>query len=386
MAMNHCTKEKTTRVARRKIQPSDEQEVIQKYQSGISSEQLAKEYGISATAILNVLRRNKIEMRSGADWKFSEEVRQEIIQRYTDYETIASIAKSIGCSSWFVKDLIRKYGVPTRGTKPRYPDLKHDYFSVIDSPEKAWILGFIATDGCVSGRSLSWALKRADRYILEQIASIICPSVIVTNSFSSDKKMEPQPISRLSFYSKQLCDDLLQYGIHPNKTETVQFWHGVSDSLCPHYLRGIIDGDGCLYTSGTRNHISLCSASKQFLLDVSQSIEKHTGIQHPYLGKRNNCKAWEIKYWKNDNVKKITQWLYQDDSIGLIRKKEIADRFSETVTRQYYDWKNTTLEQLLHDRSNYTSWEEMAESMGLRTAQLKNRVNRLRRLRRGIQC
>lgn len=373
-------------IARRKIKPHEEKEVVRLYKTGMSTVDLGNQYGVSPTAILNVLHRNKTKMRSGADWKYSERVRQDIIRRYCNYETIQSIANHHQCSLWFIKNIIKTYNIPCRGAKPRYPDLKHDFFSVIDSPEKAWMLGFIATDGCVSKRSLSIVLKRDDRYILELIADLICPSAIVKNGMSSSKKFKRVPTSRLQLYSQQICKDLLLYGIHPNKTRTVQFWHAAPGNLIHHYIRGIFDGDGCYHTAKTNNMVSLSSASKMFLMGVAKTIEKHTGISPSYFKKRKNKDVWEIKYWKNNKVRDIAKWIYQEDSIGLVRKQEIAHRFINTVTREYFNWENTTLEQLLENRKKYKDWREMSVSMGVGLHQLKNRINRLRRLARGIKC
>ena len=42
-----------------------------------------------------------------------------------------------------------------------------NYFSEIDTPEKAYFLGMIITDGCVHENVLSMSLQESDEYILE---------------------------------------------------------------------------------------------------------------------------------------------------------------------------------------------------------------------------
>ena len=141
------------------------------------------------------------------------------------------------------------------------------YFENIDSQEKAYWLGFIFADGYITshsrhgatdllGRDASYEfgmeLQRGDEYHLcrlrdalggvhkiyqKESHQLICNNRAPSHTYSSV----------LRVYSKNVVMDLYNNGIDYNKSHSNVF-PIVSDDLFLDFLRGYLDGDGCIYT------------------------------------------------------------------------------------------------------------------------------------------
>lgn len=147
-----------------------------------------------------------------------------------------------------------------------------DYFEVINTPEKAYLMGFIQADGSIR-KELSQLIiaQKGDEqwWILNMIRDFIQPDA-----------------KSLTIHNKKICSDLFNKGIIPNKTykdtkETMnKLWNSIPDELKPDFLRGLLDGDGNIrwfyQTEGSKTqscnigftgNIFLMNIISQYLLD-----------------------------------------------------------------------------------------------------------------------
>lgn len=97
------------------------------------------------------------------------------------------------------------------------PNMKEDYFSTIDTEEKAYFIGLLITDGNVfidknSNRSpsISITLQDSDNYILSRFKK----ELNTNTSVNSDGR----GCSQIAIRSKQISEDLSRFGIVPNKS------------------------------------------------------------------------------------------------------------------------------------------------------------------------
>jgi intein/homing endonuclease len=138
---------------------------------------------------------------------------------------------------------------------------KHDreYFKVIDTPEKAYWLGFIFADGSLykrdnnrgwKGYNFELSLKNADREHLVKLAKAIDCNVPIKTRSSTLKKYGTFYSSRLMFFCDEFARNLINCGCTVNKSLTLEF---PSERILPkllysHFIRGYFDGDGCIWT------------------------------------------------------------------------------------------------------------------------------------------
>lgn len=199
-----------------------------------------------------------------------------------------------------------------------------DFFKVW-SEEMAYILGLIAADGNVidEPKRLTITLENKDRYMLEKIAGIM----------GSNRPIAKRKTGCNDFVitSGEIVTDLNQLGIFPKKSLSLE-WIDVPEEYMNHFIRGYIDGDGCicLYPSyrqlqsgelrvDNKFEISMLG-TENFLKGIAFNISKHLNL--PYQSNyQTSSKAKRLKYGGKKALE-IAKWLYKDATIFLDRKHE----------------------------------------------------------------
>ena len=93
---------------------------------------------------------------------------------------------------------------------------------MIDTEEKAYILGFILADGAIVGNNLSIYLQEGDKKLLEDILRIMDSNHslrFIDHSSSRDNgRLHQQDQWKLNIKNKKIANDLAKYGIVQNKS------------------------------------------------------------------------------------------------------------------------------------------------------------------------
>lgn len=205
------------------------------------------------------------------------------------------------------------------------------FFDKIDTDYKAYILGFIYSDGCIydNGR-FGFCITQDDSEILSFIKEKmkITGEIKTVHNIKGSRNRRPQSILRIS--SVKLVTKLREkFGVTQNKTlrEGLLF-PKMEDELINSFLRGVSDGDGNLYfksESGSKKNSkfrwSLCMSDKAFLTEVKSYLESK-GINlslHEKQGK--TCKFYILCTNSRLHTEKLCELLYQSDGYCLQRKK-----------------------------------------------------------------
>jgi thymidylate synthase ThyX len=122
-----------------------------------------------------------------------------------------------------------------------------DFFDVIDSVEKAYLLGMIQADGSVrkNGSPQISITQHEDYawYLHRMVTELIRPGA----KANKDKRCR-----QITFTSERLRDALLSKGVVPDKSysqtaeEVELLWDAIPERLIPSFLRGFLDGDGSI--------------------------------------------------------------------------------------------------------------------------------------------
>lgn len=204
-----------------------------------------------------------------------------------------------------------------------------DYFNVIDTERKAYFLGFIYADGCItspkSGRSskvFSIKLQKQDSYILQELANDISPerSPIERKELCSFTKKE----SDMVFYrvnSDEIYNALFKIGVRERKSKGNLIWPSLPLDLYRHFIRGFLDGDGWISLRLERNTacVGFCSTDNSFLLKIAGLFD----FKWCNCVKNKNKKflpCYSLSTESRKNVLFLKDYLYKDSSIYLIRK------------------------------------------------------------------
>lgn len=208
----------------------------------------------------------------------------------------------------------------------------NDYFKNIDTENKAYILGFISADGHISTKKgnkyLSIELQKRDKKILQFIKKEIQYSGKIGTTYHNNKEY-----CRLKIYGEKLVNNILDKGLDNQKTYNLTFPLCIPANLIRHYIRGLFDGDGCIYigkrkkTNGeSKDRRMITLVSTRTMNDfISQYMNNKFDIQFKarHSNTKKNTEISIIFLEKYDHIKIFLDYLYQDSNIYLKRKKDI---------------------------------------------------------------
>jgi hypothetical protein len=238
----------------------------------------------------------------------------------------------------------------------------------------AYILGFLYTDGCIYKYTLSLKLQHKDSEIIESIANVFSkygynPKIRQVSS-NNNKYIE------MKINSKYLVQILIsKYNLTYRKTYSIIWPNNIPDKYMPDFLRGIIDGDGCIYEKSKRVHIEICSASNSFIKGLCNYISIITNTDPVKIHQRNEKRYthpfYRISYTKNKSesickiiYKNINRKLYLNRK--YIKYRDIIDNY--TPDKRW--WLQDDIK-YLHKHYKSMSHSEIAEELG-RTTQSVN--------------
>lgn len=215
---------------------------------------------------------------------------------------------------------------PVRIYNRGHSAVRHDYFSVLDTPVKAYVLGLLASDGNVSSKDnrIAWCLSSKDECLAEFLRDELAPNHLL-HHFVNVNSFSPRPRVTLRFSSKQMVNDLARYGIGPRKSFTLRWPNELPDSLAHAFLLGAFDGDGCMTTGRHQTRWYprwyLVSASKAFLEDVASIVNRLIGLKMtpPYLKPNSNQTTYALRI-SGRGAHILDEWMHQD-GLGLVRKR-----------------------------------------------------------------
>ena len=133
------------------------------------------------------------------------------------------------------------------------------YFDIIDTPNKAYILGLLWADGSVDSRRLRLSLQEADKHILDEIKQelkytgelrLISKEKIL-KWVQTDYDYKNQYSLEITC-SPILCQRLLDLGFGIKHTR-VENLPNIDDLFFWDFLRGFFDGDGCISSYKNNN-------------------------------------------------------------------------------------------------------------------------------------
>jgi deoxyuridine 5'-triphosphate nucleotidohydrolase len=187
-----------------------------------------------------------------------------------------------------------------------------NFFKKINSEEKAYVLGWIASDGHVSKSGFRISINEKDLLVLKWIKDIFSVELPVYRKiYSGESRMVT-----LQVCSQQMSMDICSWlRISPGKkSHVVCFPELESDFLKWAFLRGYFDGDGFV-SSVTNNNSPRCgisSSSKNMLEYIFQFV----GAGSKYKN--------QIE-WQGNNALDFLGKLYDGASIFLNRKKNLYE-------------------------------------------------------------
>ena len=261
--------------------------------------------------------------------KYTEEIKQKIVNEYVntiDYnKSVKELSKKYEIGIKSISNWIKEAGYEIYNSS-HHTYINETIFDVIDTEEKAYWLGFIYADGCIYSKEKRFELELAikDYGHLLKFAKFLesrkTNPIKLHNNVKNGKLLKQ---CRIQFRSEHVWKALNDKGCVPNKTLILKFPDTsifADKKLIRDFMRGYIDGDGCLYLYKRKKSYPClqCLGTKEFLLEFIQQLPisyKNTKkINHPPKYKN----TWSLHIWKE--AIQCLHFLYKDSSIYLDRK------------------------------------------------------------------
>lgn len=273
------------------------------------------------------------------------EFQQIVINLVEEGMTVSEIAKQLGKNKSSVSSVVKRFNLTPK--KAYTNTANSEFFDTINTPEKAYLLGFFIADGCInkttnrSNGRFSINQSEDDKEIVEAFKQYLnIPSDIqIVNNHNGVKHRKTQyRIRWTSIHMKEILEE--KYNITSNKTLDSEFDFPINlipETLQGHFVRGFIDGDGCMGDNGQEGNfsVSIVGTSIKFVTLIGDLVSKATSMSykiHETQGK--TCKYYSLR-WSCDHIDKLNKiiklqnYLYNNATIFLHRKKEKIDHYIE---------------------------------------------------------
>lgn len=203
------------------------------------------------------------------------------------------------------------------------------------SPNFAYAIGLLTTDGNLSPNGRSMSLVSKDR---EQVKNFLrCLSL--KNKIGLHLSGIGKKALKIQFGDVRFYEFLLSIGLMPRKSKIV----GAVDIPNTHFfdfLRGHFDGDGTFYSywdprwkSSFMYYTELVSASEKHIYWLQKRIADLLKIQGRITKSRNNS-AYRLKYAKVESLKLLAKLYYNRKVICLTRKRTRIEKALAIAKRQ----------------------------------------------------
>ena len=216
------------------------------------------------------------------------------------------------------------------------------------SPELAYAVGLITTDGNLSKDGRHIAMRSSDYDQLENFRK----SLKLSNKIGAPKISGPYTKKicyRLQFGDVEFYRWLLHVGLFPAKTYTIGPLQ-IPDEFFRDFLRGHLDGDGTIvgYQDAynafknakyvyTRLFVRFISASRTHMEWIQSNIKKLLGLKGDFFEacskRKSRVSIWQLKYMKKESIKLLSWLYYAPDLLCLERKRQKAERLLEIVSK-----------------------------------------------------
>ena len=306
-------------------------------EEGLRFREIAERYGCSPAIITRIAKEYDIKAKTSGDWRTNANSisKEQLYELYINQgKSTPVIGRELGVSTNSVVYMLDKYEIPRRSkvegmrlVKSQNLNINIDFFRN-DSPEKFYVIGLIASDGCISKNFAKLVSK--DKELVEYLKKV----TECTNAVREDLRKvngNIQTYYRLHFSSVEMIEILNYYGITERKSLT--FSHkNIPQKYLGDFIRGVFDGDGSLSVSRRKDNgartqkFSIVSGSEAFakdlhslLLDVGISVNKIS------VSKRNRGNnLYCVSTSRRNEVLRLGEWMYGSDfnKFGLKRKKD----------------------------------------------------------------
>jgi hypothetical protein len=219
------------------------------------------------------------------------------------------------------------------------------------------------SDGSVSSGECSFKLgfKSEDQYILEYFSNILYCGV-------DRVKKDGDDFSVLYVSSIEMTSKLISLGCIPNKTFKTRFPEWLEKDLQRHFIRGLVDGDGCISISSKNKPVIDFTGTIELIHDIEKilkdTLDVDISIDQRHKDRDNNIYA--LRIYGFNKIKKFLDWIYKDATIYFKRKYNKYIQFLDIFA--IYEKEHYTIEEIQNICElyiKYNNYNQVAQELGI---------------------
>lgn len=307
-----------------KLTKEDWKRIIKNRHNNISFSESAKQLGTSNSLISKKLKEWGVVFPNINYFDYTFWTRENIQKLISDFNSgipVYKLVEKYGFHKNALAKIINKNGGNTTPCT-----FNSSIFDNIDSEEKAYWLGFLYADGCVSkkGNACELSLQLLDATHLEKFKNFLQSS----NSIKLDFKVNR---CRFSVCNAHFKENLIKCGCIPQKSLVLTFPSKdifLRKSLIVPFIRGYFDGDGCFThafcdTKKCRFTVSTSFVgTKEFLTQLQLYLQKKNINGRLYTSKQYKNNTFLLEFNKSNSVKLLNLLYSNNPKVYLDRKYE----------------------------------------------------------------
>lgn len=282
--------------------------------------------------------------------QYPVEFEDMICEQYLQGKSSVMLQKEHKISPDTVLKIVRSRGhIPRtfKEIKTKYT-FNHSFFETIDTEAKAYFLGLLVADGCLSDIEVIIELASKDRHIIEKFVSCLEGN----NKIHDKRKATTNYLNRESFTSRlnlrsdKMIKDLNNLGLERRKSYNTII-PKIPEPLEKHFWRGLLDGDGHIsfyqsnYKTKLANNKSKCYGYKTLEVGICghintmnafvEFLNKHN-IETP--GIRPDSAIYQVRV-KTKDCPKFLELIYTDSDPELCLKRKHAKYLEYLEYKKY---------------------------------------------------
>ncbi len=257
----------------------------------------------------------------------------DVCQMYNSGKSLKDISSVFNCSQTGISNLLKRNGIKLRGKsssrkKLNAHNLDVSYFENIDSHDKAYWLGLLTADGCISRDGYKATLLLKDFDLVEKFKKSINSGHKISKRNIFDKRTKKTYINySLQVCSKEFVKNLINQGVTSRKSYVCDF-PKINDIYIFSYLRGLLDGDGSIILDKSSKKIRISFiATKEIITGIQEYISDKLKITpHPIYIVSENVNMYKTYYFGDAKI--ILKNIYENSNSKnrMDRKYEIYEK------------------------------------------------------------
>lgn len=248
------------------------------------------------------------------------EIQKKILTLVNEGLSNEEIGRKIGVTGSAIRYFLIKNKKNRTWRKWEYDE---SFFEEVNSPEKVYFLGWLASDGYINKTYTTAGITLQDRDI--DVLIKLKKLIKSTRPLWFRKKHTEKSRDTFSLFlsSTKICNDLKFIGILNNKSENISIPPIIPDHLIKFFIRGFFEGDGTIYFNKKGTNVTFYSISKK----ISEQILNicNSKVENCFRIKVSNREGFKTCYHvtcsHRNNAIKFLNWLYSDLENLLLERK-----------------------------------------------------------------